>query len=64
MVYKPGPQMFISDTLSRAALFLRRTQTDTPDYQIFQVHKEERFRQEVQQTSLEEATFDTDQRLE
>ena len=31
VVYKPGPQMFISDTLSRAALPLRRTQADTPD---------------------------------
>jgi len=56
--------MFISDALSRAALFLRRNQTDTPDLLIFQVHKEERFRQEVEQTSLEEVTFDTDQRLE
>lgn len=56
--------MFISDTLSRAALPLRRTQTDTPDYLIFQVHEEERFRQEVEETNLEEATFVTDQRLE
>jgi len=43
VVYKPGPQMFISDTLSRAALPLRRTHADTPDYLIFQVHEEERF---------------------
>ena len=63
VVYKPGPQMFISDTLSRAALPLRRTQTDTPDYVIFQVQEEERFRQEVEETNLEEATFVTDQRL-
>ena len=61
---KPGPQMFIGDTLSRAALSLRQTQTDTPDYLIFQVHEEERFRQEVEETNLEEATFVTDQRLE
>ena len=64
VVYKPGPQMFISDTLSRASLPLCRTQADTPDYQIFQVHEEERFRQEVEETNLEEATFITDQRLE
>ena len=64
VVYKPGPQMFISDTLSRASLPLCRTQVDTPDYQIFQVHEEERFRQEVEETNLEEATFITDQRLE
>ena len=56
--------MFISDTLSRAALPLRGTQTDTPDYPIFQVHEEERFRQEVEETNLEEATFVTDQCLE
>ena len=31
-VYKPGPQTFISDTLSRAALPLRQTQTNTPDH--------------------------------
>ena len=64
VVYKPGPQMFISDTLSRATLPLRQTQKDTPDYLIFQVHEEERFRQEVEETNLEEATFVTDQRLE
>ena len=64
VVYKPGPQMFISDTLSRAALPLRQTQTDTSDYLIFQVHEEERFRQEVEETNLEEATSGTDQRLE
>jgi len=56
--------MFISDTLSRTALPLRRTQTDTPDYLIFQVHEEERFQQEVDETNLEEATFVTDQPLE
>ena len=64
VVYKPGPQMFISDTLSRDALPLRRTQADTLDYLIFQVHEDERFRQEVEETNLEEATFVTDQRLE
>lgn len=55
VVYKPCPQMFNSDTLSRAALPLRRTQTDTPDYLIFQVQEEERFRQEVEETNQEEA---------
>ena len=64
VVYKPGPQMFISDTLSRAALPLRRTQADTPDYLIFQVQEKERFRQEVEETNLEEAVFVTDQHLE
>ena len=64
VVYKPGPQMFISDTLSRAARSLRRTQTDMLDYLIFQVHEEEKFRQVVEETNLEEATFLTNQRLE
>lgn len=64
VVYKPCPQMFNSDTLFRAALPLRRTQTDTPDYLIFQVQEEERFRQEVEETNQEEAIFVTDQHLE
>ena len=34
------------------------------DYLIFQVLEEERFRQEVEATNLEEATFVTDQSLE
>ena len=64
VVYKPGPQMFISDTLSRAAHPLRRTQTDILDYLIFQVHEEEKFRQVVEETNLEEATFLRNQPLE
>ena len=64
VVYKLGPQIFISNTFSRVALPLRRTQTDMPDFLIFQLHEEERFRREVEETSLEEATFVTDQRLE
>jgi len=63
VVYKPDPQMFISDALSRAAVALRGTPTGTPDYLIFQVHKDERFRQKVGETNLEEATFVTDQCL-
>ena len=42
--YKPGPQMFISDTLSRAALPLRHAKLDSPEYLIFQVSQEESFR--------------------
>ena len=62
--YKPGPQMHISDTLSRAALPLRHASPDTPDYLIFQVKEEERFRQEIEETTNVEALFVTDQRLE
>ena len=43
---------------------LRQTQTNRPNHLIFQVHEEERFRQKVEETNLEEATFVTDQCLE
>ena len=49
---------------STPALPLRRTEADTRDYLIFQVHEEEIFRQDVEETNLQEATFVTDQRLE
>ena len=55
--------MFISDTLSRAALPLRCVKADSPDYLIFQVNLEDRVRQEVEDINLEEAIFVTDQRL-
>lgn len=35
VTYKPGSQMFISDTLSRAALPIRHAKEDSPDYVIF-----------------------------
>ena len=37
VLYKPGPQMFISDTLSQAALPLRHAKPDSPEYLVFQV---------------------------
>ena len=52
------------DTLSRVALPLRHARPDTPDYLIFQVKEEERSRQEIEETNMEEALFVTDQRLE
>ena len=64
VVYKPGLQMLISDTLSHAALPLRSFKADSPDYLILQVNLEDRVRQEVEDTNLEEAIFVTDQRLE
>ena len=62
--YKPGPQMFVSDTLSRAALPLRHAKPDSPEYLIFQVSQEESFRKEIEETNPEEAVFVTDKRLE
>ena len=47
--------MFISDTLSRAALPLRHAKPDSPEYLIFQVSQEESFRKEIEETNLEEA---------
>lgn len=58
---KPGPQMFISDTLSRAALPISH---DSPDYVIFQFSPEEKLCHESEETDQEEAVFVTDQRLE
>ena len=43
---KPGPQILIRDTLSRAALPIRHAKQNSPDYAIFQVSKEEKLRQE------------------
>ena len=47
LTYKPGPQMFISDTLSQAALPV--------------VQRKEKFCPEVEETDQEEAIFVTDQ---
>ena len=46
--------MFISDTLSRAALPLRHAKPDSPEYLIFQVSQEESFRKEIEETNPEE----------
>ncbi|PFX14589.1 Retrovirus-related Pol polyprotein from transposon 17.6 [Stylophora pistillata] len=62
--YKPGPQMFMSVTLSRAAFPLRHAKPDSPEYFIFQVNQEESSRKEAEETNAEEAVFVTDKRLE
>ena len=63
-MYKPGPQKFISDTLSQAALPLRHAKADSPEHLIFQVSQEKSFCKEVEETNLEEVVFVTDKRLE
>lgn len=64
VTYKPGPQMFISDTPSQAALPIRHAKEDSPDYVIFQISQEEKLHHEVEETDQEEAVFIKDQRLE
>ena len=64
VTYKPGPQTFVSDMLSRAALPIRHAKEDSPDYVIFQFSQEEKLRHEIEETVQEEAVFVTDQRLE
>ena len=53
--------MFISDTLSRAALPISH---DSPDYVIFQFSPEEKVCHKMEETDREEAVFITDRRLE
>ena len=55
--------MFISDTLSKAALPLYYAKPDSPEYLIFQVSLEESFHKKVEETNSEEAVF-TDKHLE
>ena len=50
--YKPGPQMFIRDTLSGVALPLHHAKPDSPEFLIFQVSREESFCKEVEETNL------------
>ena len=61
--YKPGPSMYISDTLSRAYLPLQTTEVDTPPYMIFQLERQTKFRDEIAQIDMEQDLFVTDERL-
>ena len=62
VAYRPGPQMYISDTLSRAALPIPETNPQTPDYVIFRLEKEQESREEIEETNMEECLFTTDER--
>jgi len=61
--YKPGPKMFISDTLSRAALPNKQVNTETLPYQIFQIQEDDKLTKEFEETDAEESLFVTDARL-
>ena len=64
VVYKPGPQMYISDTLSRAALPLQQIHPDDSNYIIFQLKQEEESRLEFESVDMEESLFVTNHRLQ
>ena len=61
--YKPGPTMYISDTLSRASLPIKQVDKDTPSYQIFQIQEEQELHGELEDIDLEDSLFVTDTRL-
>ncbi|XP_038060249.1 uncharacterized protein K02A2.6-like [Patiria miniata] len=62
--YKPGPEMYISDTLSRASLPQREVTSDTPPYVIFQVAEECHFQEELAEINMEADVFVSDERLQ
>ena len=61
--YKPGPTMFISDTLSRAALPLQKQLENKSDYLVFQLREESELDAEIEKENMEQNLFVTDQRL-
>ena len=54
--------MYISDTLSRAALPILEINPQTPDYVIFRLEKKQESREEIEETNMEECLFTTDER--
>ena len=61
--YKPGLEMYISDTLSRASLPQQEVTSDSPQYIIFQVAEERQFQEELTEVNMEQDVFVTDERL-
>ena len=55
--------MYVSDTLSRAALPLTMVDKSKPDYIIYQLQEEEHFRKELEEINQEDTLFVTDHRL-
>ena len=62
LLYKPGPQMYISDTLSRASLPIPEIKPDMPEDLIYSIKEEEMLRQEIEDTEV--SVFVTDDRLQ
>ena len=61
--YKPGSQMHISDTLSRATLPISSRDNSTPNYLVFQLKREEDTRAELENVCMKDDLFVTDERL-
>ena len=61
--YKPGPQMYVSDTLSRASLPETEVSDNTPHYIVYRVESERSFQEELERISMEEDLFVSDDRL-
>ena len=59
--YKPGPQMYISDTLSRVSLPTAQATTED-NCSIFQLQEQELIR-DLANINMEDALFVTDHRL-
>lgn len=62
--YKPGPKMYISDTLSRASLPDTPVNQETHQYQIFKIHEDHYIYTEFEEINAEESLFVTDARLQ
>ena len=62
--YKPGPQMLLNNTLSRASLPNDQTAAEMPEYMIYSLQKEEDLMLEIAATNNDDAIFVTDQQLE
>lgn len=61
--YKPGKTMFISDTLSRAALPLTEQIKDKSQYIVFRLNEESALNDEIATDNMEQDVYVTDQRL-
>jgi len=62
--YKPGPTMYISDTLSRAYLPVQQVEPSMKPYLIFQLEQERQFRDDIAQIDMETSVFVSDERLQ
>ena len=61
--YKQGKTMYLSDTLSRAALPISQKESGMPQYVIFQIKQEESQRQELEDINEEDTVYVSDERL-
>lgn len=64
VIYKPGKEMYISDTLSRASLPDPTPRVDTPDYLVFEVNEQMLAYEELESVKMDEELFVSDRRLD